>query len=160
MDGTLAFIEYELAAAHREDADRAPPVLYARDFDDFRPVVVGLFYEISIPELIFRECLDVCDGFTSKTLREKIYLIAFYVLDGENVEALEEGERGVVDRIAQDGLLDEQNVAAALFDLFANIQQIGAPLLDDLVHLPVIVDDNRVVHLQSSLSTSVTSRAE
>ena len=158
VDGTLAFVEHELVATHREDADRAPPILHARDFDDFGPVVVGLFHEIRIPELVFRECLDVCNGLTSKTLREKINLVAFYVLDSKNVESLEEGERCVVDRVAQDGLLDEQNVAAALFDLLANIQKIGAPLFDDLVHLPVIVDDDGVVHLQHASSTLVSSR--
>ena len=148
MDGTLAFVEHELVAAHREDADRTPPILHARDFDDFRPVVVDLIHEIRIPKFVFRECLDICDGFTPETLREKIYLIAFYVLDSEDVEAFEERERCVVDRVAQDGFLNEQDVATALFDLFADIQQIGATLLDDLVHLPVIVDDNRVIHLQ------------
>jgi hypothetical protein len=160
VDGTLAFVKHELIAAHRKDADRAPPVLHARDFDDFRPVVVGLIHEIRIPKFVFCESLDICDGFTPETLCEKIYLIAFYVLDSKDVEALEERERCVVDRVAQDGFLNEQDVATALFNLFADIQQIGATLLDDLVHLPVIVDDNRVVHLQPSSSTSVSSLAE
>lgn len=100
MDRTFAFVEHELTAAHRENADCTPPVLHARDFNDFCPVGVGFIYEIRIPELVFRECLNVCDGFTSETLREKIYLIAFYVLDSKDVEALEEGEGGIVDRVA------------------------------------------------------------
>ena len=157
MDGALAFVEHELVAAHREDADRAPAVLHAGDFDDFGPVVVGLFHEVRVPELVFCECLDVCDGPASETLREEIDLVAFDILDNEDVEALEEGERRVVDRVAQDGLLDEQDVAAALFDLLADVQQIGAPLLDDFVHLPVIVDDDCVVHLRA---LTVSTRLE
>ncbi len=53
------------------------------------------------------ECLDVCDGFASKTLCEEVDLIAFHVLDDEDVEALQEGKGCVIDCITQDGFLDE-----------------------------------------------------
>lgn len=46
VNGTLAFVEHELAAAHREDADGATPVLHARNLDNFCPVGVGLVDEI------------------------------------------------------------------------------------------------------------------
>lgn len=150
MNGSLAFVEDELAAAHREDTDRTPPILDARDLDDFRPVIVRLFHEVRISELVLGECLDVCDGFASEALCEKVDLIAFYVFDDKDVEALQEGKGCVIDCVAQNGFLDEQDVTAALFDFFAYVEQVCAPLLDDFVHLPVIVDDDRVVHLRYS----------
>src|SRR5712672_2058597 len=62
MNRTLAFIENELVAAHREDTNGAPPVLDSGDLDNFRPIIVRLVHEIRISELVLRECLDVCDG--------------------------------------------------------------------------------------------------
>jgi len=96
-----------LAAAHREDTNSAPPILDSRDLDNFRPIVVRLIDEIRISELVLCECLDVCDGFASKTLCEEVDLIAFHVLDDEDVEALQEGKGCVIDCITQDGFLDE-----------------------------------------------------
>lgn len=122
MNGTLAFVENELVAAHREDADSAPPILDARDLDNFRPIIVCLFYEVRISELVLGECLDVCDGFASKALCEEVDLIAFYIFDDEDVEALQEGKGCVVDCITQNGFLDEQDITAALFDFFAYVE--------------------------------------
>ena len=122
VNGTLAFVEDELVAAHREDAYSAPPILDACDLDNFRPIVVRLVYEVRISELVFGKCLDVCDRFTSETLCEKVDLIAFYIFDDEDVEALQEGKGCVIDCVAQYGFLDKQDIAAALFDLFAYVE--------------------------------------
>jgi hypothetical protein len=157
MDRALAFVEDELVAAHCEDADSAPPVLHTCDLDYFRSVIVRLLYEVCVSKLILSECLDVCDRFASEALREKVDFVAFHILDDKNVEALEEGKGRIIDRIAQDGLLDKQGVTTAFLDLFTYIEQVGAPFLDDLVHLPVIIDDNSVVHLCYS-SELITSR--
>lgn len=107
MDRTLTFIENELVAAHREDTNSAPPILDSRDLDHFSPIIVRLFHEIRISKLVLCECLDVCNGFASETLCEEVDLIAFHVLDGEDVEALQEGKGCVIDCIAQDRFLDE-----------------------------------------------------
>lgn len=122
VNGTLAFVEDELVAAHREDADSAPPILDACDLDNFRPIIVRLIYEVRISELVFGKCLDVCDWFASETLCEKVDLIAFYIFDDEDVEALQEGKGCVIDCVAQNGFLDKQDIAAALFDLFAYVE--------------------------------------
>ena len=122
VNRTFAFVEDELVAAHREDADSAPPILDARDLDNFRPIIVRLFYEVRISELVFGKCLDVCDRFASQTLCEKVDLIAFYIFDDEDVEALQEGKGSVIDCVAQNGFLDKQDITAALFDLFAYVE--------------------------------------
>ncbi len=107
VNGTLAFVKNELVAAHRENTDGASPIFDARDLDNLRPVIICLFHEIRVSELVLRECLDVRDGFASKTLCEEIDLITFHVFDDEDVEALQEGKGCVIDCIAQDGFLDE-----------------------------------------------------
>jgi hypothetical protein len=147
VDRAFAFVEDKLVAAHREDADRAPPVLHTCDLDNFCSIVVRLFHEVCVSKFILGECLNICDRFASKTLCEEVDLIAFHIFDCKDVEALEEGEGGIIYRVTQDGLLDEQNIAATFLDLFTYIEQVGAAFLDDLVHLPVIIDDNSVVHL-------------
>jgi NTP pyrophosphatase (non-canonical NTP hydrolase) len=53
----------------------------------------------------------------------------------------------VVDGVTQYRLLDKENIASALLDLLAYVQEVLAFFLEDLVHLAVVVDDNLVVHL-------------
>jgi len=88
VNGTLAFIEDELVATHREDADGATPILHARNFDDFCPIVVCLFHKVGISKFILAKCLDVCNRFASKTFCEEINLITFHIFDDEDIEAL------------------------------------------------------------------------
>ncbi|KAI3492768.1 hypothetical protein L1887_42565 [Cichorium endivia] len=64
---------------------------------------------------------------------------------GDHLERL---GRQLVDRIAQDRLLDEQHVASGLFDLLAHVEQVLALLLEDLVHLAVVVHHDLVVHVR------------
>ena len=121
MDGAFAFVEDELVAAHGEDADRAPPVLHTCDIDDFCSVVVHLFHEVRVSKFILGEGLDVRDGFASKALGEEVDFVALHILDDKDVEALEEGEGRIIDRVAQDGLLDEQDVTTTFLDLFTYV---------------------------------------
>lgn len=107
MNRTLTFIEDELIAAHRENTNSPPSVLDSCDLDNFRPIIIRLIHEIRISELVLCECLDVCNRFASKTLCEEVDLIAFHVLDDEDVEALQEGKGCIINCIAQDGFLDE-----------------------------------------------------
>ena len=54
-------------------------------------------------------------------------------LDHEDLHLGEEMQRELVDRVAQDRLLDEQHVAAALLHLLAHVEDVLALLLEDPV---------------------------
>ena len=43
--------------------------------------------------------------------------------------------------------MDEQDIAVGLLDLFTHVEQVLSPLFDHFVHLPIVVDDDGVVHL-------------
>jgi hypothetical protein len=53
----------------------------------------------------------------------------------------------VVHRVSENGLLNEEDVALGFLNLLNHVEQICSLLLEDLVHLPVVVDDNLVLHV-------------
>lgn len=162
MQTALALLQDEVVAAEREDADRRAARLDARDPYDLDARRARFLDEVRVPELVLGERVDVCDGLAPERLREELDLVALDVLDEQDVEPLEERERHVVDGVAEDGLLDQKDVAVRLLDLLADIQEVRAAFLDHLVHLPIIVDDDCVVHLLSepSLSTNHSRHRE
>ena len=57
----------------------------------------------------------------------------------------------VVDGVAEDGFLDEEDVALGFLDLLDHVEEVGALFLDDLVHLAVVVYGDGVLHLYGGL---------
>ena len=153
----LALLENEAVATHGEHTDSTPPVLHTGDTDDLRPRVSRLLNEIRVAELVFRERFDVRDGLAPETLRQEFNLVTLNVLHDEDIEALEEGERDVVDGIAKDRFLNEENIAVRLLDLLTHVQQVLPALLDDLVHLPIVVNHDSVVHLRITRQMKILS---
>lgn len=54
----------------------------------------------------------------------------------------------IVYGVTKNGLLDKENIASTLFDLFADIQKVLTLLFQDLVHLAIVIDDDLVVNLK------------
>ena len=150
METTFAFFQNKAVTAHREHTDGPPSVLHAGDPDNLRACMRRLLHKVCVTELILRERLNICDGLAAQALRKELDLVAFHVLDNKDIEALEEGEGDIVDSVAEDRLLNEEDVAVCFLNLLAHVEQILTALLDDLVHLPVVIDHDRVVHLQES----------
>lgn len=147
MQTTFALLQHQRVAPHSQDADRLSPILHASDSHDLRPIVTLLLYQIRITQFVLREGLDVRHRLTSETLDEEVDLVTFDVFDDEDIETFEEVERRLVYSITEDGFLEKKNVAAGLFDFLAEVEKVGTTFLDDFVHLAIIVDDDRVVHL-------------
>jgi hypothetical protein len=106
-----------------------------------------LLHKICISKFVFRKRLDVRYGFAPEALGEELDLVALDIFHGKDVQPLKEVEGGVVDGIAEDGFLNEEDIAASFFDLFADVQEVLSLFFEDLVHLAVIRDDDGVVHL-------------
>lgn len=151
MQTALTLLQNKAVAAHREDAHGAAAVFDASDPDDLDVARVRLLDEVGIAELVFGERLDICNWLATDALGQELDLVPLDVLHNENIQTLQEGQRGVVDRVTENGLLDEQHVTVGLLNLFAEVEQVLAAFFNDLVHLPVIVDDDSVVHLRVKL---------
>ncbi len=52
-----------------------------------------------------------------------------------------------VDGISEDRLLNEEHIAARLFNLFAEVEKVLTLFFENLVHLAVVIDNDLVVHL-------------
>jgi hypothetical protein len=151
VDTSLAFFDDKVVGSHGEDADRSSPILYACNTHDLDIVIVPLFDEIGITKLVLCEMFDIGDGFASKRFRKERDFIPLHILHDKDIQALKEVECDVVDGITKDGLLDQENIAVGLLDLFAHVEEVLTTFFDHLVHLSVVVNDDGVVHLMTHL---------
>ena len=113
VETALRLLDDERVGAGAEHADRlAARVLDPADADDLGPVARDLLDKVRLAELVGRHLLDVRDGLAPERAREELDLVALDVAHGEDLELLEVRERELVRRVAEDRLLDEQDVAA------------------------------------------------
>ena len=117
------------------------------DFDDAGAGALDFVKEVGGGEFVFGEGFDVGDGFAGEGFADEFDFVAFDVFDGEDVEFGEEVEGEVVDGVAEDGFLDEEDVAFGFFDLFDHVQEICSFFFEDFVHLPVVVDHYLILHV-------------
>jgi len=156
VEGAFGFVEDEGVGAAADDGDGPCGrrgggggfgVGDAGHFDDAGAGGLDFVEEVGGAEFVFGEGVDVGDGFAAGGFADEFDLVAFDVLDGEDVEFGEEVEGEVVDGVAEDGFLDEEDVAFCLFDLLDHVEEVGSFFFEDLVHLSVVVDDDLVLHV-------------
>jgi hypothetical protein len=70
------------------------------------------------------EGVDVGDGLAAQRARDELNVVALHVRDHHHVHLGQKVQGEVVVGVAQDGLLDEQHVAARLLDLLALAQDV------------------------------------
>lgn len=148
MQTTLALFHNKIVCTHSKNANSLSSVLNSCDLDDLSIRFTTLLHKIRIAQLILCESLDIGNGFTSKALRQKFNLITLDVFDDKDVEAFEEVEGNIVDCVTEDRFLNEQHIAIGFFDTLAEVEDVLATLFDDFVHLAVVIDHNRVIHLR------------
>ena len=79
---------------------------------------------------------------------DELDVVALDVADDHDLQLAQEVETQLVHRVAQNGLLHQQHVAAGLLDLLAHLQNVLALLAQQTVHLRVVVDDHLVVDVR------------
>lgn len=80
-------------------------------------------------------------------LANEFYFVALNILDAKNIQLSEEMQGKVVDGISENRFLNKQDIALGLLDLLAHVQQVSSFLLQNLIHLAVVVNDDLVFHL-------------
>ena len=116
-------------------------------FDDAGSGGLDFFEEFRRAEFVFCEGVDVGDWFASCRFANELYFITFNVFNAQDVEFGEEVQGEVVDGVAEDGLLDQEDVTFCFFDFLDEVEEVGPFFFEDLVHLSVVVYDDLVLHV-------------
>lgn len=74
-----------------------------------------------------------CDWPTSQALADKLNVLPLDVLDDHNLNFVQEVEREVGNGVPQNRLLHQQNVAAGLFNLLHDVQNVRPFFLQDSI---------------------------
>jgi hypothetical protein len=101
MKTPLALFNNEMITAHGQDTDSPAPVLHPCNTHNLDARMWGLLHKFRVSKFILRKRIDIGNWLAPKTLREKLDLVPFDVLHHENVESLEEIERGIIHRITK-----------------------------------------------------------
>jgi hypothetical protein len=143
----LTLLHNKVVASRSKYTDSPTPIFNTSDLDHLEPRVGCFFHQIGVAQFVLREGVDVGNGLAPKALREKLDFVPLHVLYDKDIQAFEEVEGYIIHGVSQNGFLDQKHVAVGFLDLFADVQEILAALLDHFVHLAIVVDYHRVVHL-------------
>mmetsp|Transcript_4094 Transcript_4094/g.11962 ORF Transcript_4094/g.11962 Transcript_4094/m.11962 type:complete len:408 (+) Transcript_4094:510-1733(+) len=155
VDGPLGLVQQELvggADEHRDAAARA--ALQAREAHDGTQVRAQalLVHELSLAQLLRCESFKARCSLHSQHLGNKLNVIALNVPHYKDLGLRAEVQGQVSSCIPQDGLLDQQDVAAGLGNLLHHLGKDGALLPQEPVHGGV------VPHLDVALHVRLWSR--
>jgi hypothetical protein len=82
-------------------------------------------------------------------LANEFDIITLDILDDHDLHFGQKVKSQLVDGVSQNALLDQQDIAVGSLDLLDNVQNVLTLLLEDTVHLSVIIDYDVVFHLNS-----------
>jgi hypothetical protein len=153
VQGSVGLFQNQVVGAVDDDGDGLARVLDARELDDAGANRLNLLDEFGIAKLLLRKVVNVRNGLASSRLADELDLFSLNVLDGHDLQLGQKVQGQVVHGVSEDALLDQEDVAARLFDLLADIQQVLALFLENLVHLAVVVDNDLVLHLKRQQAT-------
>ena len=154
MQTPLTLLKHQRIPTHCQHAHRPPPILHPRNLHHLRPRLTRLLHQIRHAQLILRKRLNVTNRFTTKTFAQELDLVAFDVFDDEDFELGEEVECEFGDGVAEDGFLDEEDVAPGGFDLLAQVEEVLTLFFEDFVHLAVVIYYDGVIHLRGNVNVN------
>ena len=132
----------EKGEREREDGGRTHLHVDSRELGDPGSAHWHLLDQVSVAELVRRHVIHVRNGQEVESFADELDLIPLDVPNDEDLGLGEVVEGQVRHGVSEDGLLNEKDVAPALSDLFHDAQNVVPLLLENPVHLLVVVDDD------------------
>mmetsp|Transcript_33852 Transcript_33852/g.74291 ORF Transcript_33852/g.74291 Transcript_33852/m.74291 type:complete len:275 (+) Transcript_33852:605-1429(+) len=130
-----ALLQDQVVRRLAQDGHRLAAVWHACHLDHLAVAGGHLLDHVGLAQLLSVQRVGVGDGHTAARLADELNVVALNVLDHQDLHLGQKVERELVHRVAQDGLLDEDDVCAALLDLLAQVEDVLALLFEDAVHL-------------------------
>merc|ERR1712013_633270 len=124
-----------------------PRVLGARYFHHLCGAGGEFFNEVSRSQEVRVQVINTCNGTTIQSFADEVDLVTFNITDHHNFHLAEEMESLIVDSVAKNGLLNENDIATRLLDLLTNVQDVLSLFTKNTVHLRVIGHDHIVLHV-------------
>jgi len=152
VEGALSFVQDEGVSATAHNADSLACALGTGNLNHSATAALTLLDEICGSELRLVKGVDIGDRFAAGGFADELYLVALDIFDAKDVEFGEEVEGEFVDCVAEDGFLDEEDVAFCLFDLLDHVEEVCSLFFENFVHLAVVVYYDGVFHLRKLAS--------
>mmetsp|Transcript_30154 Transcript_30154/g.88179 ORF Transcript_30154/g.88179 Transcript_30154/m.88179 type:complete len:417 (+) Transcript_30154:3697-4947(+) len=149
VDGAVGLLEDQVVRAAEEDRHGPAGILDAGELDD---LVAAAGHDdvadvLGGPELVGRHGIGVGDGRAAEGAADELDVRPLDVGDDQDAHLGQEVEAELVVGVAEDGLLDENDVGAGLLDLLALAEDVLALVAEDAVHGGVVGNDDVVVHV-------------
>eukprot|EP00051_Salpingoeca_urceolata_P003627 m.59233 g.59233 ORF g.59233 m.59233 type:complete len:321 (-) comp12960_c0_seq1:985-1947(-) len=147
VNGAVGLLQDELVRATHDNAHRCTRLVHARNLDNLALADSDLLDKVSLCHGFLGKVVDTGNGPAPEALAGKLNVVAFNVLDDHDFHFCEKVKGKVVDGITQNRLLDEQDIATGLFDLLAQVQNVGSLLPQHPVHLSIVTHNNLVLQV-------------
>lgn len=117
---------------------------HASHLDNLASRGLLLLHKLSSAQLLLGEGFDRSTRGAVEGTGNELNVGSLDVLHHQDLHVRKELERDVVDGIAENGLLNEKNIAAGLLDLLAHLENVSLLLIDESIHLSIVIEDHRV----------------
>mmetsp|Transcript_250 Transcript_250/g.434 ORF Transcript_250/g.434 Transcript_250/m.434 type:complete len:327 (-) Transcript_250:170-1150(-) len=150
VNGSIGLGQNQLVRSAKQHRRRLSGIGHAHEFDNLvsRSGKDDVSHVLGASQLFGREGIDVGHGRASQGATDEFDIGSFDVGNNENSHLGQEVQTQFVVCIAEDALLDEDDVCSALFDLFAHVEDVLALVAKYAIHGGVVADDDVVVHVR------------